>query len=109
MIFAALSSMMDMKTLYDIIEDSYLNPKTCTAPRRVLAYGVLFNIFAESPVAPWIGINKMNLTEYVWIIAVSDRLAATALITLDMLPWVGLLIFARHNFINLRQPQPKHT
>jgi hypothetical protein len=63
MTFAALFSMLKMKNLYEIIQDAYLSPATCGAPRRVLAYGVLFNIFTEFSSAPWQGIDELTLTK----------------------------------------------
>ncbi|KAH6639093.1 fungal-specific transcription factor domain-containing protein [Boeremia exigua] len=64
MIFAALFSMLKMENLREIIEDSYHHPVICGAPRRLLAYGVLFNIFTEYSVVPWPGIDKTSLVEY---------------------------------------------
>lgn len=65
MIFAALFSMLKMKNLCSIIEDAYFNPDTCGAPRRLLAYGVLFNIFTEFALAPWEGVERGDLVGYV--------------------------------------------
>ncbi|KAJ4992047.1 fungal specific transcription factor domain protein [Stagonosporopsis vannaccii] len=64
MMFANLFSMLKMKNLCEIIEDAYFRPATCGTARRLLAYGVLFNIFTEFSIAPWSGIDRKTLTEY---------------------------------------------
>lgn len=65
MIFANVFSMLKLETLYEIIEDAYFHPATCGTARRLLSYGMLFNIFTEFSLAPWGGIDKETLKEYV--------------------------------------------
>ncbi|USP78022.1 uncharacterized protein yc1106_05296 [Curvularia clavata] len=72
MIFATLISMLKMENLYEIIENSYHCPVTCGAPRRLLAYGVLFNIFTEYSQVPWHGIDKKTLVETHFEVAISQ-------------------------------------
>lgn len=36
-----------MKNLRDIVEEAYQNPNSCSAARRIIAYGVMENIFTE--------------------------------------------------------------
>lgn len=66
MTFAALFSMLKMRNLRDIVQDAYHNPDKCGAPRRLLAYGVLYNIFTEFSSAPWNDIDATALTLYVY-------------------------------------------
>lgn len=63
MIFVALFSILKLRNLNEVIEDAYFNPTTCGAPRRLLAYGVLFNIFTEFSSAPWSGMDKKTLKQ----------------------------------------------
>jgi hypothetical protein len=66
MTFAALFSMLKMKNRRDIVEDAYNNPAKYGAPRRLLAYGVLYNVFTVFSSAPWSGIDTNALTKYVY-------------------------------------------
>jgi hypothetical protein len=64
MMFANLFSMLKLETLCEIIEDAYFHPATCGTARRLLAYGVLLNLFTWFSIAPWSGIDRKTLTEY---------------------------------------------
>lgn len=57
--------MLKLDNLYETIEDAYFHPATCGTARRLLAYGVLFNIFTGFSIAPWDGIDRETLKEYV--------------------------------------------
>lgn len=65
LMFANLFSMLKLEDLHEIIEDAYFHPATCGTARRLLAYGVLFNLFRWFSIAPWDGVGKKTLTEYV--------------------------------------------
>lgn len=65
LMFANLFSMLKLEDLYEIIEDAYFHPATCSTARRLLAYGVLFNLFRWFSIAPWSGVDMKILTEYV--------------------------------------------
>ncbi|KAF2849495.1 hypothetical protein T440DRAFT_469254 [Plenodomus tracheiphilus IPT5] len=52
MAFAIIFPFLKMKNLKDILEDAYFNAGSCPAPRRVLAYGVMENIFTEFKAFP---------------------------------------------------------
>ncbi|CAN9407683.1 unnamed protein product [Alternaria alternata] len=64
LMFANLSSMLKLETLCEIIEDAYFHPTTCGTARRLLAYGVLFNLFTWFSMTPWSGIDRKTLKEY---------------------------------------------
>lgn len=63
--FANLSSMLKLETLCEIIEDACFRPTSCGTTRRLLAYGVLFNLFTWFSMTPWSGIDRKTLKEYV--------------------------------------------
>ena len=65
LMFANLSSMLKLETLCEIIEDAYFHPATCGTARRLLAYGVLFNLFTWFSMTPWSGIDRKTLKDYV--------------------------------------------
>jgi hypothetical protein len=80
MMFANLFSMLKLETLCEIIEDAYFHPATCGTARRLLAYGVLFNLFTWFSIAPWSGIDRKTLTEYVQLRYLPSFLRITSLI-----------------------------
>ncbi|KAJ8110062.1 hypothetical protein OPT61_g6993 [Boeremia exigua] len=82
MIFAALFSILKLRNLDEIMEDAYFNPATCGAPRRLLAYGVMYNIFTEFASVPWSGIDKTTLAKYA---SMSRVVLEVAISQLDML------------------------
>ncbi|EUC47715.1 hypothetical protein COCMIDRAFT_89316 [Bipolaris oryzae ATCC 44560] len=90
MIFTSFFPIIDPKNLYEVIEDFYSNPTTCTTPRRIFACGVLFNIFSEYSSAPWSGTTKAELT----------RCALTDKAQLELaISQLGILIPASHENI----------
>lgn len=64
LMFANLFSMLKLEDLHEIIEDAYFHPATCGTARRLLAYGVLFNLFRWFSIAAWDEVEKKALTEY---------------------------------------------
>jgi hypothetical protein len=63
LMFANLVSMLKLEDLHAIIKDAYFHPATCGTARRLLAYGVLFNLFRWFSIAPWNGVERKTLTE----------------------------------------------
>jgi hypothetical protein len=53
MAFAVIFPFLKMRNLFEIFEDAYTNPSQCPAPRRILAYGVGYNLFTEFSALPW--------------------------------------------------------
>lgn len=60
MAFAVIFPFLKMKNLREIIEDSYHNAGTCAAPRRVLAWGMMENLFVEFKAFPLAGMDTSN-------------------------------------------------
>ncbi|KAI8941699.1 hypothetical protein NX059_002908 [Plenodomus lindquistii] len=52
MAFAIIFPFLKMKNLREIIEDAYFNAGSCSASRRVLAFGLMENIFSEFKAFP---------------------------------------------------------
>ncbi|KAH9870995.1 hypothetical protein J1614_006569 [Plenodomus biglobosus] len=52
MAFAIIFPFLKMKSIKEVIEDAYFNAGSCAAPRRVLAYGIMENIFTEFKAFP---------------------------------------------------------
>jgi hypothetical protein len=42
-----------IKNLDEILEEAYHRPQQCGAPRRVLAYGIVYNLLTEFAATPW--------------------------------------------------------
>ncbi|KAJ4984606.1 fungal specific transcription factor domain-containing protein [Stagonosporopsis vannaccii] len=53
MAFAVIFPFLKMRNLYEIFEDAYQDPAQCEAPRRILAFGVGYNLFTEFSALPW--------------------------------------------------------
>ena len=53
MAFAVIFPFLKMRNLFEIFEDAYTDPSQCPAPRRILAYGVGYNLFTEFSALPW--------------------------------------------------------
>lgn len=53
MAFAVIFPFLKMRNLYEIFEDAYKDPGQCGAPRRLLAFGVGYNLFTELSALPW--------------------------------------------------------
>lgn len=53
MAFAVIFPFLKMRNLFEIFEDAYTDPSRCPAPRRILAYGVGYNLFTEFSAFPW--------------------------------------------------------
>jgi hypothetical protein len=47
MAFAVIFPWLKMRDLFEIFEDAYEDPGNCAAPRRILTFGVGFNLFTE--------------------------------------------------------------
>ena len=62
MAFAVIFPFLKMRNLFEIFEDAYQNPARCGAPRRILAYGISYNLFFEFSATPWVtGLDQMTL------------------------------------------------
>ncbi|KAF9693429.1 hypothetical protein EKO04_008842 [Ascochyta lentis] len=55
MAFAVVFPFLKMRNLFEIFEEGYEDPGHCGAPRRILAYGVGYNLFTEFSAMPWRG------------------------------------------------------
>jgi len=65
MAFAVIFPFLKMRNLFEIFEDAYQNPAHCGAPRRMLAYGVGYNLFTEFSAMPWCtGLDRTKLRGY---------------------------------------------
>ncbi|KAJ4335667.1 hypothetical protein N0V87_005925 [Didymella glomerata] len=65
MAFAVIFPFLKMRNLFEIFEDAYTNPSQCPAPRRILAYGVGYNLFTEFSALPWCnGLDQNALRGY---------------------------------------------
>lgn len=53
MAFAVIFPFLKMRNLFEIFEDAFQYPGGCGAARRILAYGVGFNLFTEFSATPW--------------------------------------------------------
>ena len=53
MAFVVIFPFLKMQTLFEIFEDAFHDPANCGAPRRILAYGVGFNLFTEFSAISW--------------------------------------------------------
>lgn len=62
MAFAVIFPFLKMRNLFEIFEDAYQDPAHCGAPRRMLAYGVGYNLFTEFSAMPWCtGLDRTKL------------------------------------------------
>ncbi|KAL6704960.1 hypothetical protein ACN47E_007505 [Coniothyrium glycines] len=61
MAFAVIFPFLKMKNLREIFEDAYHNAGSCPAPRRVLAYGIMENLFVEFKAFP---LAQMDISNY---------------------------------------------
>ncbi|KAJ4401297.1 hypothetical protein N0V91_008073 [Didymella pomorum] len=65
MAFAVIFPFLKMRNLFEIFEDAYSDPSQCPAPRRILAYGVGYNLFTEFSALPWCnGLDQQALRGY---------------------------------------------
>lgn len=53
MAFAVMFPFLKMRNLSKILEDAFTDPGQCQAPRRLLAYGIGYNLFTEYSAVPW--------------------------------------------------------
>lgn len=60
MAFAVIFPFLKMKNLREIVEDAYHNAGTCTAARRVLAWGLIENLFVEFKAFPLANMETTN-------------------------------------------------
>lgn len=61
MAFAVIFPFLKMRNLFEIFQDAYQDPGRCGAPRRVLAYGVGYNLFTEFSAMPCTGLDRNQL------------------------------------------------
>ncbi|UPX10228.1 uncharacterized protein EKO05_0000897 [Ascochyta rabiei] len=65
MAFAVIFPFFKMRNLFEIFEEGYEDPGHCDAPRRILAYGVGYNLFTVFSTMPWSGaLDTSNLRRY---------------------------------------------
>ncbi|KAF2629040.1 hypothetical protein BU25DRAFT_457294 [Macroventuria anomochaeta] len=65
MAFAVIFPFLKMRNLFEIFENAYQDPAHCGAPRRILAYGVGYNLFTEFSAMPWCtGLDQNQLRGY---------------------------------------------
>lgn len=64
MAFVIIFPFLKMENIREIVEDAYFNAGSCSAPRRVLAYGVMENIFVEFKAFPLANQDIGHFGEY---------------------------------------------
>ncbi|KAF1945190.1 fungal-specific transcription factor domain-containing protein [Clathrospora elynae] len=64
MIFAVVIPFLTMSNLREIFEDAYQNTSTCSAARRVLAYGVMEILFNDFKNFPLVNMDVTNFGTY---------------------------------------------
>ncbi|KAJ8117004.1 hypothetical protein OPT61_g1688 [Boeremia exigua] len=63
--FAIIFPFLKMRNIYEIFEDAYQDPAHCGAPRRILAYGMGYNLFTEFSAMPsCTGLDRNRLQGY---------------------------------------------
>jgi len=70
-----------MKNLKEIFEDAYHNPSSCSAARRVLAYGIMENLFTEFKAFP---LACQDVSNYAAYVALCKRHTEVAISQLDI-------------------------
>lgn len=50
---ALIFPFLKMHNLFEIFEEAFQDPAMCSAPRRILVYGVGFNLFTDFSVISW--------------------------------------------------------
>jgi hypothetical protein len=81
MAFAVVFPFLKMANLPDIFQDAYHNAGSCSAARRVLAYGVMENLFTEFRAFPLANMDVSNFQAYATI---AKRHTEVALSQLDI-------------------------
>jgi hypothetical protein len=81
MAFAIVFPFLQMANLKDIFHDAYHNAGSCSAARRVLAYGVMENLFTEFRAFPLVNMDVGNFQTFA---AISKRHTEVALSQLDI-------------------------
>jgi hypothetical protein len=81
MAFAVVFPFLKMANLNDIFHDAYHNAGSCSPARRVLAYGVMENLFTEFRAFPLVNMDVRNYQAYA---AISKRHTEVALSQLDI-------------------------
>lgn len=81
MAFAVIFPFLKMKNLREIFEDAYFNSGTCSAPRRVLAYGIMENIFSEFKAFP---LANMDISQFSVYAMLCKRHMEVAMSQLDI-------------------------
>lgn len=61
MAFAVIFPFLKMRNLKEIFNDAYHNPRSCTATRRLLAFGIMENLFTEFRGFP---VPQMDVTSF---------------------------------------------
>jgi hypothetical protein len=62
MAFAVIFPFLKMRNLFEIFEDAYTDPARSPAPRRILAYGIGYNLFTEFSRMKWCDGTDQNTT-----------------------------------------------
>ncbi|KAF2127627.1 hypothetical protein P153DRAFT_398225 [Dothidotthia symphoricarpi CBS 119687] len=64
MAFTVIFPFLQMRNLTEIFEDTYQNPGTCAAPRRIFAYSILYHMFVEYATLPLPGMDVQVFRKY---------------------------------------------
>ena len=64
MAFAVIFPFLRMPNLKEIFEDAYHSPSSCSAARRVLAYGIMTSLFTELKAFPFVNMDVGNFSTY---------------------------------------------
>jgi hypothetical protein len=81
MAFAIVFPFLRMPNLKEIFSDAYNNPGSCNAARRLLAYGVMTNLFTELKAFP---LDNMNVSNFGAYAAMCKRQSEVAISQLDV-------------------------
>lgn len=81
MAFAVIFPFLKMCNLKEIYEDAYHNPGSCRTARRVLAYGIMTNLFKELATFP---MDNMDVTNFSTYQMMCSRHLEVAMSQLDM-------------------------
>jgi hypothetical protein len=81
MAFAVVFPFLKMANLKEIFHDAYHNAGSCSAARRVLAYGVMENLFTEFKAFPLANMDVSNFQAYA---SIAKRHTEVALSQLDI-------------------------
>ena len=63
--FTMIFPFFRVENMEEIMEEAYKYPQQCGTPRRVLAYGIIYNLLIEFASTPWGNLDGPTLRRYV--------------------------------------------